>query len=185
MLTQSQLTEQLRATIGKTKVIELTKILSEQKFSLHDLIDLTFYQNKAVAFRAAWLLENIFLRNPDAYLPDLAYLIKRLQDVNYPSCQRHYAKIMMHITSHKAPADIQIILQQTDLEKTVEHLFEWIIDPKVKIAVKVFASEALFNLRHRYTWIAEELANQIHYLMRNGTAAIQSAGKKLLKQLGN
>jgi hypothetical protein len=38
-------------------------------------------------------------------------------------------------------------------------------------------------MRHRYPWIAEELANQIRYLMRNGTAAIQSRGRKLLLQL--
>jgi len=57
------------------------------------------------------------------------------------------------------------------------------IDPKAKIAIKVFASEALFNLRGRYPWIEEELANQIQFLMRNGTAAIQSRGKKLLALL--
>jgi uncharacterized membrane protein required for colicin V production len=58
------------------------------------------------------------------------------------------------------------------------------IDPKVLIAVKVFASEALFNMRRRYLWITEELTNQIRFLMRDGTAAIQSSGKKLLKTLG-
>jgi len=57
------------------------------------------------------------------------------------------------------------------------------IDHKIKIAVKAFAAEALFNLRHRYDWVAEELANQLHYLMSNGSAAIQSRGKKLLKEL--
>jgi hypothetical protein len=183
MLTQLQLTQQLTATIGKPKVIALTRILSEQQFALRELIDLTFNEDKHVAFRASWLLENVFLQNPHAYLLDLEYLIKRLKDVNYPSCQRHYAKIIMHITSPKAPPAIQIIVQQIDLEAAVEHLFEWIINPKVKTAVKAFAIEALFNLRHKYTWIAEELTNQIQYLMRDGTAAIQSRGKKLLKQL--
>jgi hypothetical protein len=57
------------------------------------------------------------------------------------------------------------------------------IDPEVKIAVKVFSSETLFNLRHRYTWIADELTEQIQYLMRNGTAEIQSRGRILLQQL--
>jgi len=59
------------------------------------------------------------------------------------------------------------------------------IEPKVKIAVKVFASEALFNLRGRYNWIAEELTNQIQYLMRDGTMAIQTRGRKLLKLMGS
>jgi len=59
------------------------------------------------------------------------------------------------------------------------------IDPQIKIAVKVFAGEALFNMRNNYAWIAEELANQIQFLMRNGTAAIQSRGRMILKQLGS
>jgi hypothetical protein len=183
MLTSAQLIQQITSTIGKAKVIELSKILKEQQFALRDLIDITFNENKDIAFRAAWLLENIYLQEPDLYLNDLRYLLKRFPEVNYPSCQRHYAKIMMHITSSKAPAGIQMQLPETDLNPIIERLFDWMIDPQIKIAVKVFASEALFNMRNNYAWIAEELANQIHFLMRDGTAAIQSRGRKILKQL--
>ena len=81
------------------------------------------------------------------------------------------------------PPAITVKLLSLDLEPAVEQLFDWMIDPKAKIAVKVFASEALFNLRHRYDWVAEELASQIQFLMRNGSAAIQSRGNKLLAML--
>jgi len=165
------------------KVLELTRILKEQHFALRDLIDLTFYPDKNIAFRAAWILENISLQYPAKYEPDLKYLISRVKNVNYESCKRHYAKIIMHITSKKASGTIQHKLQQLDLEPIVEQCFDWMIDPIVKIAVKVFASEALFNLRHRYPWIAEELTNQLQFLMRTGTAAIQSRGRKLLGSL--
>ena len=89
----------------------------------------------------------------------------------------------MHITSPKAPQSIQTALQEIDLEPVIEQLFEWMIEPKVKIAVKVFASEALFNMRTNYDWLTEELANQIKFLMRDGKMAIQTRGKKILKQL--
>ena len=89
----------------------------------------------------------------------------------------------MHITNPKSPALIQEILKETDLEPVAEQLFDWMIDPKVRIAVKVFAGDALFNMRERYPVIKEELAEQIRFLMRNGTAAIQSRGRKLLAQL--
>ena len=183
MLTQQDLIKQITATIGKAKVVELSKILREQKFALNDLIDLTFYPDKNIAFRSAWLLENVFLINPESYLDHLDYLLKRFTYVNYASCQRHYAKIMMHITAPTATVAIKDILQQTDMESIIEKLFDWMIDPKVKIAVKVFAGDALLNLRDRYTWIAEELQNQIQFLMKNGTAAIQSRGKKILKTI--
>jgi hypothetical protein len=183
MIAQADLLKQISNTIGKLKVLELSQILKEQRFALRDLIDLTFYPDKNIAFRAAWILENVFLQNPALYEPDLEYLASRVKEVKYQSCQRHYAKIMMHITGKKAPATIQQKLNDLDLEPVVEQCFDWMIDPKVLVAVKVFASEALFNMRHRYPWIAEELANQINFLMRNGTAAIQSRGRKLLTGL--
>jgi hypothetical protein len=70
MLTQDELLQQLSATIDKTKVNKLSAIIREQRFALRDLIDLTFYPDKTIAFRAAWLLENTFLYKPGLYLPD-------------------------------------------------------------------------------------------------------------------
>jgi hypothetical protein len=183
MLTKDELINEISKTIVKTKVEKLTAILDKQQFALRDLIDLTFYKDKDIAFRAAWILENLFLKKPETYPEDLECLVSRMSDVIYPSCQRHYAKIMMHITAKKAPAIIRQKLEMIDLEPVVEKLFDWLIDPKVLIAVKVFASDALFNLRQRYPWISEELKEQVKFLMRDGTAAIQSRGRKLLAKL--
>lgn len=180
---QAELVKQITANIGKVKVLHLTKILNEQKFDLRDLIAITFHPDKDVAFRATWLLENVFLQKPEAYLPQLDYLLAGINKVKYPGPQRHYAKIVMHITDPGAPQLIKDKVATLDFEPVVEKLFDWMIDPKVKIAVKVFAAEALFNLRHRYNWIADELKDQLQFLMRNGSAAIQSRGKKLLKEL--
>jgi hypothetical protein len=169
--------------MGKLKVLELSRILKERQFALRDLIDITFHQDKNIAFRASWLLENIFLKHPESYLPDMEYLLGKIDNVKYPSCQRHYAKIVMHLTDKKTSKLIKDKLHIINFEPVIEQLFEWLISPKVKIAVKVFAAEALFNLRDRYDWIKEELVNQLQYLMRDGSAAIQSRGKRLLSKL--
>jgi len=183
VMTQTELIEHLTATFGKTKVNKLKAILTEQRFALLDLIDLTFYPDKTIAFRSAWLLENLILSNPLACLTEIDYLLNQFTKVSYPSCQRHYAKIIMHLTSPKNHPLIKESLQHKNLEFVVERCFDWMIDPRVLIAVKVFAAEALFNLRNRYPWINEELANELHFLMNNGSAAIQSRGKKLLSAL--
>jgi len=174
--------KQISGTIGKTKVLELSRILRERNFALRDLIDLTFTADKDIAFRAAWILENIFLQDPESYLKDLAYLVSRFREVKHESCQRHYAKILMHITTKKSPA-IRHQLENLDLEPVVEQCFDWLIDSEVKIAVKCFSAEALFNLRERYPWIKEELASQLEFLMRSGGPGIQSRGKRLLEAL--
>jgi hypothetical protein len=180
MISRDELIRQISATIGKMKVLELSRILKEQQFALRDLIDITFHADKHIAFRAAWILENVFLQDPARYETDIGYLVSRIKDVQHESCRRHYAKIIMHITKTKVLRSIKDHVAKLDMGPTVERCFDWMIDPKVKIAVKVFASEALFNLSYRYPWIKEELAEQIKFLMRNGSAAIQSRGRKLL-----
>jgi hypothetical protein len=180
---QTQLTKQIEATIGKIKVLALGKILNEGDFDLRDLIAITLHPEPEMAFRAAWLLENIFLQNAETYLPHLEYLLSHMAMLKAAGSKRHYAKIVMHITDATAPRFIQDKVATIDFEPVIEQLFDWLIDPKIKIAVKAFAAEALFNLRHRYDWITDELINQLHFLMRNGSAAIESKGKKLLKAL--
>jgi hypothetical protein len=183
MLTPDELLKEISTAMGKIKVVKLAAMIKKEQFALRDLTDLTFHPDKNIAFRAAWILENAFLQKPESYLNDMDYLLSRISDVKHPGCQRHYAKIVMHITSPKTPASIKEKLAQIDFEHIIERLFDWLIDPKTKIAVKVFAAQALFNVRERYPWIAEELASQVQFLMRNGSAAIQSRGKKLLAQL--
>jgi hypothetical protein len=183
MISKEELIKQISNALGKATVLKLGQMLSEQQFALGELVDVTFYDDKVIAFRATWILENVLLADPLKYEQDLEYLFSRFKDVKYPGPQRHYAKILMHLTDPGMLIAIKNKLQILDLEPAVEQCFDWMIDLKVKIAVKVFASEALFNLRHRYPWVADELENQIKFLMRNGSPAIQSRGKKLLAQM--
>jgi hypothetical protein len=181
MLTRQQLTEELSHTLGKIKVLKLTRILEEQHFALRDLIDITFHPDKVIGFRAVWILENMFLKHPEHYLNDLEYFISRFKEVNNPGCMRHYTKLIMHMTDTTSPASVKQKLQSIDLESVVEQLFDWMIDPKVKVAVKAFAGKALFNLKDRYDWILEELEGQLQIFLCDKSAGMRSAAKNTLK----
>ena len=183
MLSADQIVKQLTTSMGKTTVVELSKLLRQQKFPYRDIIDLTFYPDEQVAFRMAWLMDTLYFDDPLLYLDDIMYLLQQIPNIKYPASKRHYSRIVLNLTSPKAPKVIKDKLASIDLEPVVEHFFEWLIDPKVKVAVKVFVAESLFNMRERYPWILEELGNQIQYMMRDGTAAIQSVGKRILKGL--
>jgi len=150
---------------------------------LCDLILITHHHEEAVAFRAAWILENLYLQQPQVYVLQLADIMNNVPTIQWPGVKRHYAKIIMHSTSPKAPKVIKERLAELNMQPVIEQLFDWMIDKEVKIAVKVFAAEALFNLRQEHDWISDELRNQLEFLMRDGSAAIQTRGKKLLKRL--
>ena len=171
--------------MGKTKVNKLSALLQNEGIDMIELIEMTFHDNKNTAFRAAWLLENILLKKPGNFLTCLPAIISRINEVTNPSCKRHYAKILMHLTAKKAPQSIKDELAKIDLTPAIEQCFDWLIDPKILVAVKAFAAEALFNMGHRYAWITDELSEQLNYLMRDGTAAIQSKGKRLLTALAH
>jgi len=179
---QADLVKQLTAIIGKPKIVSLSKLLVKNNTPHSQVIDVTFHPDEGVAFRAAWLLENMYFENPEGFLPHIPYFISKFKAVSNAGCKRHYAKILMHLTEPQAPLVVQQYMQQIDLEQAVEQCFDWLIDPKIKVAVKAFAAEALFNMRHRYPWIADELPEQLEFLMRNGSAAIQAKGKRLLNQ---
>ncbi len=183
MLTHDEIVKQLTTSMGKTTVVELSKKLKKQNFSFRDVIALTFHADKQIAFRAAWLMDTMYFDEPVYYLDDIDYLLQQIPNIKYPASKRHYSRIALNLTSPKAPKAIHDILASINLEPMVEHFFDWMIDPKVKVAVKVFVAEVIFNLRGRYPWVTEELTGQIQFMMRDGTAAIQSTGKKLLKRL--
>lgn len=183
MLTEDSIIKQLNNNHSKELVNQLADQLRAERFDIRKLIDLTFHHDAKTAFRMAWLLDTTLLGNPELCIEDLPYLIDRMVHVSNQSCKRHYARIMMHLTAPEAPADVRLALQQTDPEPLVELCFEWLIDPKTKVAVQVCAADTLFNLRVRYPWIADELRHQVVFMMRNGTAAMQARGRKLLAGL--
>lgn len=182
-MTKTEIIKYLSTNIGKPKVIELSQALITQGHDLNELIDITFHPDDDIGFRAIWVLEYIALDSPEIFLHYIPYFYSRIKEVKNGGCKRHYAKITEYLTAKNAPDFVKQCIADLDMEPTVEQLFDWIIDPDVKIAVKVFAAEALFNLRYRYDWIAEELYNQLEFLMKDGSPAIQLRGKKLLEKL--
>lgn len=180
---QHELLKQISQTIGKTKVLKLRDILYNQRFDVKGLIVLTFYPEKEIAFRAAWILENLLLTDPLRFINDIDYLVAQFLNIKNKSCLRHYTKIIMHLTDAKADKAIKVKIEAIDMELVAVYCFDLIIDAKIPVAVKVFACQVLFNLRTRYNWITEMLIEQIRILMHGGKPAIQSKGRALLSQL--
>lgn len=182
-MTQSQLIQHMSAPGRKITVAKLSHQLKRENFSLRELVDLTFYPDKEIALKSSRLLEYILFRFPENYLEDIGYFIARTEDVSTPSRKKPYAKILMYLTSPEVPREVRHQMKEINLERVVELCFEWMIDPKMLISVRASASEALFNMRHRYPWIAEELSKQLEFMAPRATPNLLAKCNYILSYL--
>jgi hypothetical protein len=183
MLTIDALLHKLKEPRSTRWVEDLAVALLREGFEVSDLLNLTNYHEKQAAFRAAWLLDTLVTNNVPQYIQHIDLFVTYMRLTKHHSCHRHYVRIFMYLSSVTADEKVKQEIAKTDMEPVVEQCFEWLINPKVKVAVKTCAAQTLFNLRHRYNWITEELQNQLIYLMKNGGPAIQATGRRLLNLL--
>jgi len=182
-MTQSQLIQHISAFDSPIKVVHLRSEVKQQSFTLSELVDLTFYADEPTATKASGLLETMLLKFPKSYLNEIEYLVQRVEDVNCGNCKRHYAKIIRHITSPEVPREVRNKVAEINFERIVELCFDWMVDPAMLVSVRASASEALFNLRHRYPWIAADLSEHLEYMMRDATPLLRAKGNMILGYL--
>ena len=182
-MTQSQLIQHFSAPDRKITMAKLGHQLKRENFSLRELVDLTFYPDQEIALKSSRLLEYILFKFPENYCHDIHYFIERADDLNTQPNKKPYAKILMYITSPEVPRDVRQKMKEIELERVVELCFEWIIDTKMPVSVRSYACEALFNMRHRYPWIAEELSKQLEFMACTASPALLAKCNYILSYL--
>lgn len=171
-------------TFGKTMIAELIALAEDPAIPAAQLLELCYDRSNAqIAFRAAWILEYLAVHDESRLLPVLPAFLVRLPEQENRSCQRHFTKILMWITDPKTPESYREFLRTADKDSLVEVVFGWLIDPDTPVAVQVNCLDILFHLCSHADWIAEELETQTRHLLQNGSAAMQSRGKRVLKKL--
>ncbi len=125
-----------------------------------------------LAWRAGWVLDHFERQNKSALLPYLNQLSEILLQTPHHGVQRHITRILGN-----APA--------TELEdgRLVDACFNWLINPKTPIAVKVNAMDIIGNLCDTYPELGQELKTVIYDGYETGTAAFKSRGRKILERL--
>ncbi|HWK99320.1 MAG TPA: hypothetical protein VNQ55_05215 [Parapedobacter sp.] len=176
-----------RLTVNNTnqiRVPDLSALGDAPDVPMTELHDLCYdVDHPKLAFRAAWLLEYIAVNYPDRFMLVMNPFLARLAHQKNPSCQRHFTNILIRLTRPKVPTSYQRTLLSTDREQLVETVFSWLIDPQTPVAVQANCMDVLLNMSGEFEWIREELKLQIEFLLRDGSAAIQSRGKKVLGKL--
>ncbi len=179
----NNLVNEIRTTIGISKVRELAQIALETDFYIRDLIDLTFHQKEQIGFRAAWILENIYTANPSAFSTHMVHFLDCFPKQDNASARRHYAKILALMTKKTAPTEIKTKLINYQADALVETAFAWLIDERVAVAVKSHCLNILANFVPRYPWVKAELMETMNHLSSLESVAFFAKVKQIRKQL--
>jgi hypothetical protein len=169
--------KKISTALSKKQALALSE---EPALSVADLINLTLMANHELAFRAAWVLELVAIGEVERFKEHIPQFSEAYIRQKNKSCQRHFTKIFMYLADGKRDLPDNI-----NLDQLIEITFEWLIDPKTPVAVQCNCMDILFNFKHRSDWLEEELAHQVRFLLKDGSAALQSRGKKLLRKLSS
>lgn len=173
----------IQAPLPKLRVAELARLVAVGECTVKGLIDLSFHPHEQTAFRAAWILENVYSGYLHLFLPELRYFLDRFPDQNNLSARRHYTKILALLTKKNASAAIKEIIAAYSTDGLVETVFSWLIDEKVPVAVKSHCLNILANLNDKHNWIKDELYQTMDFLVDRESIAFFAKVKQIRKQL--
>lgn len=121
-----------------------------------------------MAFRGAYAVERIYFTAPDTFAPYVSRFCQR----DFPACtdtgaRRSFAKIMAHLLR-------DVVLDADTLDRIAETAAQWAIDPKTKIAVRIWCVEILRLCRERCSWVGEMWDDLLETLKHDTSPAIAS-----------
>ena len=149
----------------------VVRTLVEQNADLKDYFHI-LYEEYPVGMMFTWMLGALTERAPEMMRPLLPDFFAARLEVDILGYDRSLSK---WFSICGIPVEIE--------GEVTDQLFEWLMDPKVKVAPKVFSMTALANLAQKYPELGFELRTIIEEQMPEGSAGYKSRGRKVLKQL--
>ena len=131
--------------------------------------------------KACWTLELVLEQHIEWLGPHLDVFCGTLATLSNGSAIRSLSKICLFAVTHskKNPG----FLDANHAEQITEACFDWLIDPKTKVAIKAYAMRALFLLGQDKDWIYPELERILTEDAYKHSAGYQAAAKDILRKI--
>lgn len=131
---------------------------------------------ESTGFRASYILEYIYFKYPLVFAPYEDRFVALFPLITDEGAKRHFGKMMANwLTSHQ--------LDKVITEQIAEAAASWIIEPKVRVAVQIWAMEVLLSLRNQVEWIPDTIHNLMETLTVHATPAINVRLKEWNKRI--
>lgn len=126
--------------------------------------------------KACWVLETVLdqrLQLITDYLPEFCSALCGFKN---DSATRAVAKVCMFISGHLS---LTVIQEQ----QITESCFDWLINTNKKVATKVYATRALYELGKTRKWIYPELKRILTEDYPKHSSAYKAAARNILKKI--
>lgn len=149
-----------------------------------DLYSLALNVQDKNHYKACWILEIVHESNPQWIENNPDVFCNNLRLFQQDGAVRSISKICMllakaHFKNSKSQKEI---LNEKQLQLLIETCFDWIIS-ETKVASKVYAIRALFEIGKIKKWIYPELKDILLKDFSLHSSAYQSAAKEILKRM--
>ncbi len=139
---------------------------------IDELMDCFFDSNSRICQRAAWPVGILGEKNPEIIMSYLPKLITNLKEPKHDAITRNTVRIWQKM---KIPENL--------LGEVFELCFNFILNPKIAIAIRAFSMTACANIAKDIPELREELILAISDQLENATPGIISRGNKIINNL--
>jgi hypothetical protein len=164
--------EQLLIEHSRANATLISNYIGTNSVRFDQLMKLFFVNKYKITQRAAYSVGISIDNHPNLIEPYVEALIDNLDNKVHDAVKRNSVRILEKMD---IPESHQGLL--------TEKCFQYLMSNNEPIAVKVFSMSILFNMVMKYHELKNELKIVIEDLMKYGTPAITSRGKKILKAL--
>ncbi len=137
------------------------------------LMDVAVYSKKPHSWRAAYVMDKLYDKEPDRIRPYIPKIIEQLRVEQHHGKKRHFLKL---ISQDNIPSDYMGFL--------MDYCLDAFVSEKEPVANRVHAMQIMYNISESEPELKTELLEIIQQeIEHHPTPGIRSRGKKLVKQL--
>lgn len=163
-----------RMTLAEMK--SLSGLISKDELEVLKVLKFCLSDQPKLAFRSAWLLEDVAYFHPDSFKIVVPEFLKAYPKIKNLSVKRHFTKILMLLTKSSEKST------HYDFDECLETTFDWLLDKETPLAVQCNAMDVIYNLSYKDDWVLEELKNILEQKLITQSPALISRSKRILKR---
>lgn len=118
-----------------------------------------------IAFRSSYVLETIYFADKECFAKFQNEFFEHFPLITNGGMMRHYAKICADLLNRG--------VRPTNEESIAKACLSWVLDPKVRVAVKIWAVEILVSIKDRVELVREVLPEIIDVLSSSSMPALE------------